>query len=244
MRNRARRLPTGRAPGSDGKPYEYIKFGPEELLEYVLSAANAFLSRSHPLPMEWLGALLSLAPKSPGAVTMKGLRPLSNIITSYKFCTAEVTDRMLRTFEEYGVLQESQEGARRGRGAKRQVLKLQQIFDIAKRGKMKIAVTYFDFNIAFTGTNHECVYETAEATGVPRADIELLKSLDHGAWCQRVWGVRSMSSVAWLHARLPSQPSPVQFCGNEPPNYLPELYWQGLEDSAVLWLVRERNGGA
>ena len=158
VRNRARKLPTGHAPGSDGKPYEYIKFGPEELLEYVLSAANAFLSRSHPLPMEWLGALLSLAPKSPGAVTMKGLCPLSNIITSYKFCTAEVTDRMLRTFEEYGVLQESQEGARRGRGAKRQVLKLQQIFDIAKRGKMKIAVTYFDFNIAFTGTNHECVY--------------------------------------------------------------------------------------
>ena len=182
VRNRARKLPTGRAPGSDGKPYEYIKLGPEELLEFVLPAANAFLSRSHPLPTAWLGALLSLAPKSPGAVTMKGLRPLSNIITSVKFCTAEVAERMSRTFEEYGVLQEPQEGARRGRGAKRQVLKLQQIYEIAKRGKLKIAALYVDYNIAFTGTNHDCVYETAEATGVPRADIELLKSLDRGAW--------------------------------------------------------------
>jgi len=89
---------------------------------------------------------------------------------------------MSRTFEEYGVFEESQEGARRGRGAKRQVLKLQQIYDIAKRCSLKVAAAFIDFNIAFTGLNHDCVYETAEAMGMPSADIELLKSMDNGAW--------------------------------------------------------------
>jgi len=48
---RIRKLPTGKAPGRDGIPYEFFKYGPLEMRNYLLAAANAFMSGSHPLPM-------------------------------------------------------------------------------------------------------------------------------------------------------------------------------------------------
>jgi hypothetical protein len=41
LRDRLRRLPKGKAPGRDGIPYEYFKYGPLELHGYLLAAANA-----------------------------------------------------------------------------------------------------------------------------------------------------------------------------------------------------------
>ena len=49
LRERIRKLPKGKAPGMDGIPYEYFIYGPPNLHDYVLEAANAFMSGSHPL---------------------------------------------------------------------------------------------------------------------------------------------------------------------------------------------------
>ena len=51
----------------------------------------------------WLGGAITLIPKTQGASTMMNFRPIANLLTSYKVCTAEITNRMGRAFEEYGM---------------------------------------------------------------------------------------------------------------------------------------------
>ena len=76
LKERIRKLPMGRAPRRDGIPYEFFKYGPPEMLGCLLTAANAFMSGSHPLPRDWLGGLVTLIPKSSDAMTMKKFRPI------------------------------------------------------------------------------------------------------------------------------------------------------------------------
>ncbi len=62
------------------------------------------------------------------AMGLKKFRPIGNLSTGYKLCAAEVAERMSRTFEEYGVWHDFQEGAMRGRSSKRQIYKLISLF--------------------------------------------------------------------------------------------------------------------
>jgi hypothetical protein len=179
---RIRKLPMGKAPGRDGIPYEYFKYGPREMRSYLLAAVNAFMSGSHPLPKDWLGGLVTLIPKTADAMTMKKFRPIANLSTSYKLCAAEVAERMSRSFEEFGVWHDCQEGGRRGRSTRRQISRLIQMLEQGKRERATVVVMQLDFNTAFTSTNMNAVYQTLEAYGVPDADIELLKRMQSGSW--------------------------------------------------------------
>ena len=136
LQARLRKLPKGRAPGRDGIPYEFFKYGPRELHDYLLAAVNAFMAGTHALPDDWLGGCITMIPKSQGATTMKQLRPIVNLSSAYKVCAVEVTDRMMRNFEAYGVWHESQEGARRGRGTRRQIYKVLEMLDEGRRRKL------------------------------------------------------------------------------------------------------------
>jgi hypothetical protein len=122
-----------RSPGRDRMPYEFFKYGPLEMLGCLLTAANAFMSGSHPLPRDWLGGLVTLIPKSSDAMFMKKFRPIANLSTGYKLCAAEVAERMSRTLEEYAVWHDSQEGARPERSSKPQIYKLIQMLEQGQR---------------------------------------------------------------------------------------------------------------
>jgi len=206
LKERIRKLPTGRAPGRDGIPYEFFKYGPPEMLGCLLTAANAFMSGSHPLPRDWLGGLVTLIPKSADAMTMKKFRPIANLSTGYKLCAAEVAERTSRTFEEYGVWHDSQEGARRGRSSKRQIYKLTQMLEQGQRERTVVAVVQLDFSTAFTSTNMNAINRTLEAYGVPEADIKLLTRMQAGSWYlvmnsfgETAGGLAFMKGCVFLH---------------------------------------------
>ncbi len=90
---------------------------------YLLAAANAFMSGSQPLPKDWLGGLVTLIPKTADAMTMKKFRPIANLFTCYKLCAAEIAERLLRSFQEVGVWHYCQEGGRRGRSTRQQIFR-------------------------------------------------------------------------------------------------------------------------
>jgi len=113
---------------------------------------------------------------------MQQLRPIANLLTAYKVAAAEITDRLMRTFEEYEVWHDSQEGARRGRGTRRQVYSLMQILEQGRREKAVTVIIQLDFNAAFTSLRPEAVYRAMEAYGVPGPDIALMQRMDAGSW--------------------------------------------------------------
>ena len=78
-----RKQPNGRAPGEDGIPREFCKYGPLALLELYWKATNAFLKGDAPsvCPSEWTGAVAGQIPKALSALLMTELRPIACICT-------------------------------------------------------------------------------------------------------------------------------------------------------------------
>ena len=216
LQARLRKLPKGRAPGRDGIPYEFFKYGPRELHDYLLAAVNAFMAGTHALPDDWLGGCITMVPKSQGATTMKQLRPIVNLSSAYKVCAVEVTDRMMRNFEAYGVWHESQEGARRGRGTRRQIYKVLEMLDEGRRRKVATVVILLDFNAAFNSTNQIAVQKTLEAYGVPQEDLALLKRMEDGSWY-------SIESPFGTSAACELNRGRKQGCPKSPPDFVTAL---------------------
>ena len=123
-----------------------------------------------------------MIPKDVGAMTMQQFRPITNLSSSYKLCSAEVADRMARTFEEFGVWHDSQEGARRQRNTRRSVYNLVQMIERGKRAKQVVVVVQLDFNSAFTSASQRAVRRTLDAYGIPLEDIALIQRMQDGSW--------------------------------------------------------------
>ena len=111
---RARRQPNGRAPGSDGQPREYCKYGPTAFLELYWAAGNAYLRGETPSVCihEWTGAVVGYIPKKLSALLMSEFRPVACICTKFSLLLSIVTERLDRAAEDYGLLDDTQEGFR------------------------------------------------------------------------------------------------------------------------------------
>ncbi len=57
-------LPSHKAPGPDGVPYECLKCGPPSIREAVFEAVNEVLTMKSPMPSSWKGGLVRYLFKS------------------------------------------------------------------------------------------------------------------------------------------------------------------------------------
>lgn len=57
-------LPSHKAPGPDGLPYECLKYGPPSIREAVFEAVNEVLTMKSPMPSSWKGGLVRYLFKS------------------------------------------------------------------------------------------------------------------------------------------------------------------------------------
>ena len=98
----ARRQPNDKAPGSDGQPREYVKYGPTALLELYWKADNAYMAGETPsvCAHEWLGAVAGYIPKKRSALLMTDFRPIACICTKYSLLLSIVADRTSHAAED------------------------------------------------------------------------------------------------------------------------------------------------
>jgi hypothetical protein len=127
---------------------------------------------------EWLGAVAGYIPKKLSALLMTEFRPIACICTKYSLLLSIVAERTSHAAEDWGLLDDAQEGFRRNRSTKRQLGKLHSIFAEQRRRKLSLSVViYLDIKNAFNAVNHRAVYHILEAKGFPAADISLLRRL-------------------------------------------------------------------
>jgi len=173
-------LPSHKAPGPDGVPYECLKFGPVCVKEAVLEAVNSILSRGSPMPLDWKGGLIRYLFKSGDMADMSNYRPVCLQDSVYKVLSAVLTDRLYRITEKYGLLADTQEGFRRLRSTTRQAQSLQWAIEDAAQRKESIYIAYLDFENAFNSIDHEPLWQWLEMIGIP--DVDLLRSLYKDAY--------------------------------------------------------------
>ena len=173
-------LPSHKAPGPDGIPYECFKYGPPCVRDVVLEAVNTILSNGQLMPTDWKGGLIRYLHKKGDKSSLDNYRPICLQDAVYKVLSAVLTDRLYRISEKYGLLADSQEGFRRMRSTTRQAQSLHWAFEDAARQKETLYVAYLDFENAFNSIDHEALWQWLERLGIP--DIDLLRSLYRGAF--------------------------------------------------------------
>ena len=148
-------LPSRKAPGPDGMPYELLKYGPPSVREAVFEAVNAILTRAARVPSSWKGGTIRYLHKGGDTTDMGNYRPVCLQVAAYKVLSAVLTDRLYRLAERHGLLSDSQEGFRRLRSTTRQAQSLQWAIEDARSRGETLFVAYLDFENAFNSSDHE-----------------------------------------------------------------------------------------
>ena len=135
-----RKLPKGKSGGPDEMTYEMWQEAPETMRELLWRSVNSVLE-GRQLPEEWTGAFTKLLVKKAGSEgALEDLRPVCLMSTAAKIITGIWAHRLSTTLEERGVLEDVQEGFRPDRSTKRQVLRLLNCINDAKRNGEKLIV--------------------------------------------------------------------------------------------------------
>jgi hypothetical protein len=112
---------------------------------------------------------------------MPDFRPLGCICTKYCLLLSIVDQRLNHVTEDYGLVDDTQEGFHCHRSTKRQLEKLHSILAEQRRRKDSISVIlYLDIKNAFNTTNHRAIFHVLEANGFPSEDIGLFKRMYTG----------------------------------------------------------------
>jgi hypothetical protein len=111
-----RNLRNGKATGVDGFPREFYKYGPQNLLELLWAALNAYLRGEKPsvCAHEWLGAIAGYIPKKLSALLITEFRPVASICSKFMIFLKIIDIRLDHLTEDYGLIDDAQEGFRKG----------------------------------------------------------------------------------------------------------------------------------
>ncbi len=94
-----------------------------------------------------------------------------------------ITVRLDHLTEDYGLLDDAQEGFRHCRGTKRQLAKLHCLLADQRRRKKCISVLlYMDIVNAFNSPNHRAIFSIMAANGFPEADVALFQRMYTGSF--------------------------------------------------------------
>jgi hypothetical protein len=152
-----RKLPRGKSGGPDEMTYEMWQVAPDPMRELLWRSVNSVLAGS-PLPEEWTGAFTKLIVKKAGAEGhLEDLRPVCLMSTAANIITGIWAHRLSTTLEARGVLEDVQEGFRPERSTKRQVMRLLNCINDAKRNGKQLVVAFLDFENYFNAIGLEAV---------------------------------------------------------------------------------------
>jgi hypothetical protein len=106
-----RKLCNGKATGVDGIPRE---FGPQNLLELLCAALNAYLRGEIPsvCAHEWLGAIAGYIQKKLSALLIPEFRPVASICSKFMISLKIIDILLDHLTEDYGLIDDAQEGFR------------------------------------------------------------------------------------------------------------------------------------
>jgi hypothetical protein len=147
---------------------------PPECILAGRNALNAFLRGETPsiCAHEWLGALAGYTPKKLSAIWINEFRPIASICSKYMIFLKIITVRLNHATEDYGLLDDAQEGLQHCRGTKRQLAKLHCLLADQRRRKKCISVLlYMDIINAFNSSNHRAIFSIMAANGFPEECI-------------------------------------------------------------------------
>ena len=117
------------------------------MLELLWAALNAYLRGETPSvcahASEWIGAIAGYIPKKLSALLISEFRPVASISTKFMIFLKIIDIQLDHVTEDYGHIDDAQEGFRHGRSTKCQLAKLHCMLADQRREKEGISVLLY-----------------------------------------------------------------------------------------------------
>ena len=169
-------LPNATAPGEDGVPNEFLKYG-GDLLTTCIWRFFLACQRYQWTPNDWNSEIMKLLHKKGPRMNLDNYRGISLTNTIGKLFARLMNLRLLQEAESRGWLPETQAGFRWGRSTADNLFVLASLLDDAKFRSKEIHMAFIDVRKAYDTVDRAKLWAVLKTLGVSDAFISLLKSL-------------------------------------------------------------------
>lgn len=170
-----------KSPGPDGITTEFLKFLPENWLNFILNLFNKILTTAQ-IPSEWGEIAAKIIPKIGDLSQPENYRCIALINNLPKSFTQVLNDRLTNWSEVKNVIPEFQSGFRKNRGCTDNIFVFNSAIQIKLRNKGgKLYAVFVDFQRAFDLVNHRILFQKLYDMGISQRIISVLMSLYENA---------------------------------------------------------------
>jgi hypothetical protein len=162
------KLPSGKATGEDGIPYEVIKKIPSSAVKVLTNVINASIKLSH-FPTPWKHSTIKCIPKKGGKkLKTSQFRPISLLSNLGKVVERVVAEHLNKIIDDMALLPNEQFGFRKGRSTTHQIHKLiEHISESFNNKDMTIGV-FLDVSKAFDKVWHDGLLYKMQTAKLPK----------------------------------------------------------------------------
>ena len=146
--NTLKALKSGKAPGIDGIPNEFLKYGGETMV-HSLSSLFTVISDFEQVPEEWQRGIIKPIHKSGSLYDLDNYRGITLTSNVYKLFSKTLESIVVDYLESNDILGECQGAFRKDRRLEDHIFTLQGICSLAKSSKKPLYVAFLDLSKAF-----------------------------------------------------------------------------------------------
>lgn len=167
-------LKSGKSPGEEGIPNEYLKLGGSELVNHLTELFNKILITEE-IPVQWLINDIILIHKKGSKDDVNNYRPISLMSTIYKLFSTIILRRITRNLEENQ--SEDQAGFRSGYSTIDHLHTLAQLMEKAGEFNLTLYIAFIDYSKAFDSVEHLPILTSLQRQGVATKYLRILAKI-------------------------------------------------------------------
>ena len=167
-------LKTGKAPGIDNIPAEFIKCNTESLSN-ILQILFKKIWHQERIPEDWRKGLIIKLPKKGNLTNPNNWRGITLLPVISKIFLKVIHSRISEKMEEENKIQEEQAGFRAGRSCTDQIFTLRNIIEQCHEWRFLLFINFVDFSKAFDSIHRDTLWKILSTYGIPPKLISMIK---------------------------------------------------------------------
>ena len=167
-------LKTGKAPGVDNIPAEFIKCNTESLSN-ILQILFKKIWHQERIPEDWRKGLIIKLPKKGNLTNPNNWRGITLLPVISKIFLKVIHSRISEKMEEENKIQEEQAGFRAGRSCTDQIFTLRNIIEQCHEWRFPLFINFVDFSKAFDSIHRDTLWKILSTYGIPPKLISMIK---------------------------------------------------------------------
>ena len=172
-----RGLKSGKAPGVDGIPNDFLKYGGDAMIR-SLSDLFTFISDCEQIPNEWQRGIIIPLHKSGSVYDLDNYRGITTLSSNvYKLFSKTLETHIVGYLESNNILGDSQGAFRKDRRIEDHIFSLQGICALSRSSKKPLYLAFLDLSKAFDRVWRDGLFAKLWQSGIQGKVWRLVKDI-------------------------------------------------------------------